>query len=220
MSSSNTILSIVAHADDSVLGCGGALSKYALEGKEVITIVFSYSERSTPYYRRDVVKKLTIDESTSADAIIGGSGVIFLGLRSGHFSTDSKERDISTTLQELILQYNPEKIFTHAPDDSHPDHRFVNSIVLECYDQLRLDRKIETDVYGFGIWRLFKSKHHLNPRLVIDISSTFQKKMSALDEFKNQKNRLSILKKVNYIKSFIKGLKRGLSRVEEFQKLR
>lgn len=36
------ILVIVAHSDDQMLGPGGTLVKYAKEGKEIHTVIFSY----------------------------------------------------------------------------------------------------------------------------------------------------------------------------------
>ena len=35
----NTILVIAAHPDDEVLGCGGAIARFAVEGCEVYTLI-------------------------------------------------------------------------------------------------------------------------------------------------------------------------------------
>ncbi|MFP4645203.1 MAG: PIG-L deacetylase family protein [Candidatus Woesearchaeota archaeon] len=217
---SDTIMVIVAHADDQVLGFGGSLAKYIVEGKTVVTVVFSYSERSAPHYKNDIIRERTIEESRAADKVLGGSGVTFLGLRSGHLEEDFRKNGAQSALRDLLLKHMPSKIFTHAIDDSLSDHKAVNRLLLGVYDNLKNERRLSSDVYGFGIWRLFRFKRRHSPRLVVDVSDTFSKKLRAIDVFKSQRPRLFILKIGVYVNALLRGLKHGAVFVEEFQKLR
>ncbi|MGM5481360.1 MAG: PIG-L deacetylase family protein [Nanobdellota archaeon] len=216
----DTVLAVVAHADDQVLGFGGSLAKYVSEGKRVITIVFSYSERSAPHYKQEIVRKRNVKESNAADKLLGGSGVLYLGLRGGHLRDDFWNHGGEQSLKGLLLKYKPFKIFTHAADDSHPDHRLVNKLLLETYDKLQVEKNFRTDIYGFGVWRLFRFKRRHSPRLVVDVSDTFRKKLRAIEVFKSQRNRLFVLKIGIYMYGLLRGLKHGTAFAEEFQKLR
>jgi LmbE family N-acetylglucosaminyl deacetylase len=51
MAKKGTVLVIVAHNDDHIIGAGGTLAKYAQEGKKVRTIIMSYGESSHPHLK-------------------------------------------------------------------------------------------------------------------------------------------------------------------------
>lgn len=210
------ILVIVAHSDDQMIGPGGTLKKYANEGKEIYTLIFSYGELSHPHFKKEVIQEIRVEESEKADRYIGGQGVKFLGLTEGKFQEEFKPKE----LEEVILNVNPTKIFTHAEDENHPDHVVVNRLVLELYDKLRKEDKLTCDVYAFDIWRLFQTKKRLSPKLVVDISDTFSNKVKAIEYFKSQKVALIMLKWSVYVKGFIIGLKHNIRFGEVFDKIR
>lgn len=210
------ILVIVAHSDDQMLGPGGSLIKYVKEGKEIYTIIFSYGELSHPHFKREVIQELRVEESRKADRFIGGKGVAFLGLNEGKFEAEFKPK----ALEKTLLKLKPTKIFTHAEDESHPDHVAVNKLVLELYDKLHEKNQLTCDIYAFDIWRLFQTKQRISPKLVVDISDTFSDKLKAIEFFKSQRVALIMLKWSIYVKAFIIGFKHNIRFGEVFDKLR
>jgi len=220
-----SILVICAHSDDQILGCGGAMAKYAKEGYDIYTIILSFGENVKPHLKREVITKLRVKESQRADKMIGGKGVLFMGLREMHFEEDFEGRKLDKTFQDMILKYNPVKIFTHAPDDAHPDHRAVLRLVYKAYRNLRLS----CELYTFEVWHLFNIKKRKKPRLVIDTTATFTKKVEALMTFKSQ---IKLSSFYNYlvlnnflfflvhIKDFINGIRYGYKYAEVFYKMR
>lgn len=214
-----SILVIVAHSDDQVLGPGGAVAKYAKDGEEVYTIIFSYGELSHPHFKKEIIGKVRVEEAEKADKLLGGKGVFFLGAGDGNIKEQWEE--LEKQIQTYILKYRPTKIFTHAEDEALPDHVFVNKITVGAYDQLRKRRKVTPiDIYSFGIWRFFKWKRRNNPRLIVDISEHFHKKLEALDVFKSQKVAMLALKWSVYLKAFVNGFKKGTQFAEVFYKIR
>jgi LmbE family N-acetylglucosaminyl deacetylase len=217
-----SILVICAHSDDQIFGLGGTLAKYAREGKEIHTIIFSFGERTHPHYKPEIIKKIRVQESQKADKIIGGQGVIFLGLREGKFLEDFHQGSIRKNLIRLIRKFNPDKIFTHSSDDVHEDHRAVNKIVLEIYDTIHCRAKVLT----FDIWNFFSLKEHDTPKLIVDISDTFNIKIKALKSFETQVNFFSymILNNILYlsmcIKTFLRGVKNDCRFAEVFRIVR
>jgi len=217
-----TILVVVAHSDDQILGPGGTLAKYIEEGKRVKTIIFSYGEMSHPYFKPEVIAKMRVKEAEDADKILGGDGVEFYGLPEGKFRTEFKKKNYSSKLKKAILDYKPIKIFTHANSESHPDHRAVHDLLLESYDDLHSKKLFTTDVYVFALYGI-KLTISKSPRLIIDISKYFSKKTNALRAFKSQ-HTIPLwwlwLKWAVYYKAFVSGLKLRVRFAEEFYKIR
>ncbi|MFA6072889.1 MAG: PIG-L deacetylase family protein [Candidatus Woesearchaeota archaeon] len=224
--SKGTILVVCAHSDDQVIGPGGAMAKYAREGYDVFTIIFSYGEGSHPHMKLSYVAKTRVLESKEADAIIGGKGVMFLALKDGHMKEDFTNKKMMDRFKRLLASYKPCKIFTHSIDDLFPDHRFVREIVLEACDSLSRKNIIDPEIYSFDIWNLWSLRKRTEPKLVVDISDTFKYKIRALHTFKSQINFFSHTILVNvlyllvYVKAFINGKKYGFKTAEVFYKIR
>lgn len=211
-----TILVICSHSDDQILGPGGALAKYAKEGKEVHTIILSYGEKSHPHFQRKVAVETRVEEAKKADAVIGGRGVVFLGLEEGKFKLHAEEKNAKDSIKKLIKKLKPSKIFTHTSDDPLPDHRATYRLVLELADEL----KYKGDVYSFAIWNPLKIRKRNLPKLVVDISDTFKTKINALNCFESQTLSLLFLLWSVYLKAIVNGLKNRCRFAEVFWKER
>lgn len=220
------ILVMCAHSDDQIIGPGGTMAKYAREGYNVHTIIFSYGEMSHPHMKKSYMAKVRVEESRAADKIIGGKGVLFLGLKDGAIKKDYQKKKMHKKLMNLLLKFSPEMIFTHSRDDLLPDHRFVREAVLKAYDELHKKKKLTSEVYSFDISNLWNILKRNKTKLVVDISKTFQYKTRALSEFKSQINFFSHTITVNllflsvYYRAYINGIKYKCRRAEIFYKLR
>jgi len=220
MGTDSWIFVIVAHSDDQIFGPGGTLIKYANQGKNILTIVFSYGVLANPHIKKEVIREMRFSESLEADKFIGGKKVIFFDMEEGKFLKQFYEQSYDEELKKLLIEYAPEKIFTHADDDNLPDHSAVNKLVLEVYDKLKTEEKIKSEVYTFGVWRFFKFTQRNNPRLIVDISTSFNQKVDALKIFKSQLNSMISLKWSVYFKAFLAGFKHNVGLAEEFYKER
>jgi LmbE family N-acetylglucosaminyl deacetylase len=220
------ILVVCAHSDDQVLGPGGAMAKYAREGYNVYTIIFSYGEGSHPHMKLSYVAKIRVAEAQEADVIIGGKGVIFLALKDINIKEDFRKKKMMERFKRQILAYAPEKIFTHSSDDVHPDHRFVRDVVLEACEGLARKGLLDPELYSFSVSNLWSAKEKALPRLVVDVSDTFKYKIRALHEFRSQINFFSYMITNNllylavYYRAFVNGLKYGFRAAEVFYRIR
>jgi LmbE family N-acetylglucosaminyl deacetylase len=197
------------------MGPGGTIAKLAREGAEIRTYVCSYGEMSHPHLNPIEIRRTRVLESKRADSLIGGSGIQFLGLAEGKFRQEFDERNLHQKLLRSIQQFKPDTIFTHSSDDPHPDHRVVHAIVLRIHDGLGFP----CEVYTFDIWNLFNLKRR-SPKLVVDVSSTFVRKLDALSTFKSQKVALFTLLWSVYVRAIIGGLRRGVRFAEVFYRVR
>ena len=220
--SQGRVLCICAHSDDQVFGPGATLAKYAKEGQDVFTIILSYGEMSHPHFKEDIIIKTRVEEAREADKVIGGKGVIFLGLKEGNFRASAEEKGAVKTLMEQFKTRKPTKILTHATDDPLPDHRAACAIVKEAYDQ----SGITCPLYTFDVWTPFSTKKRDAPRLIVDVTKTYRKKLKALGKFKSQLGVWGFLINIYYVyagtlwRNFSAGIKHGYRFAEVFYRLR
>jgi len=209
------VLVFVAHSDDQVIGPGGTIAKLAKEGVEVRTFVCSFGELTHPHLKAVEVRKMRVRESQQADKVLGGKGVFFMGMREGHFLEDFEEKRWHSKLLRHCKDFKPDRIFTHASDDPHPDHRAVHKMLLTVHKDLRYP----CEVYTFDVWNLFSLKRR-KPKLVVDISATFTRKLDAISMFRSQKVAVFVLLWSVYTKAFFNGLRRNCRYAELFHKVR
>ncbi len=219
MTKKETVLVIVPHNDDSIIGAGGTLAKYAQEGKKVRTIIFSYGESSHPHLKPKVIMEKRYKESIESDKILGGSGLVYLGLKEGKFLQQVRKKGMKKKLAYLIKRQKPEKIFTIGPGDMHPDHNAVWRIVQD----LIKDGTIKCDVYAFEIWSAVQTFKRDAPKLVVDVSSTYHLKVNALRAHKSQTKHIlpfiPALRFKMWIHALTQGWSHGCRYAEVFYKL-
>jgi len=216
MKKKETIVVFCAHNDDQIVGVGGTLAKYAEEGKKVYTAIFSYGESSHPHLKDYVTRNMRIKEAARSDKVLGGTGIYYFGLREGSFPKGIEENKVKKSIAQIIKKRNPSKIFTHSSDDPHPDHRAVNKVMNEILDEINY----KGDVYSFDVWNFVKLKERDNPKLVVDISKTFHKKVDSFKEHRSQKASIISLMWSIYLKAIVNGFNNHCRYAEVFYKIR
>lgn len=211
-----SVIVLCAHSDDQIFGVGGTLAKYAKEGKKAVIVVFSYGEKSHPWLKKKVTVKRRVKESQEAARLVGAEKTVFYGIEEGKFAEQIKKRKIGAKLKRLFKEHKPVKIFTHASDDHHSDHKAINKFVLDFCDKI----KYKGDVYSFDVWNPVKLKERNVPRVVVDISDTFKIKIKALKAFESQwVSLLSLLWSV-YYRAIKNGISNNCKYAEVFYKIK
>ncbi len=179
----DSVLFLCAHNDDQVIGGGGTIAKYVKEGKKVVTVIFSFGEFSLPHLQEKFSRKTRVIESKKAAKLLGESEVYYLALKEGEFKKEVQKKNIFNKVGIIIKRIKPSKIFTHSLDDPHPDHRQVYAFTMALVEKT----KFRGEVYTFNVWNLFLNlRKRNNPKLVVDISQTFKKKIEAFRKHKSQ----------------------------------
>jgi LmbE family N-acetylglucosaminyl deacetylase len=160
------VLAVGAHPDDIELGCGATLALFKKKGHEVFLLVLTKGEASgDPAVREKECKQ-------SADCI--GADKLFFGNLKDTKITDGVETIIE--IERFVNQVNPDIIFGHSYRDGHQDHRNAGMATLSA---TRNSKKV----------LLYESPAALRdfcPQLFVDVSSTFDVKLKALEAFGSQ----------------------------------
>ncbi|NTV23569.1 MAG: hypothetical protein HGA85_04300 [Nanoarchaeota archaeon] len=208
-----TVLVLCAHNDDNIIGAGGTIAKYAKEGKEVYTVVFSYGETSLPHLQEKISIKTRVAESKRAARMLGEKHIYYIGLKEGNFAKEINERNIISRISDIIRKLKPTKIFTHSIDDPHPDHQAVFRFVMQLANHI----DFHGHIYSFNVWNFFLNFRKRNsPRLVVDISDTFQIKVDAFKLHRSQKPAIFSLMWSVYLQAIMSGFRYNTKYAEVF----
>ena len=105
--------------------------------------------------------------------------------------------------------------FIHSKNDAHKDHKAVNKVVFEVLEELDTDKKI--NVYVFEVWNVL---NETKPRMYVEVSDTFGKKIEAMKKFKSQKVFIWTLMPPVIIRAIVCGFHAKCRYAERFYKIR
>lgn len=210
-----SILFFCAHNDDQIIGAGGTIAQYAMEGKEIYVYIFSYGEGSHPHLKRKVIIRERVMESKKSDKILGVKETVYFGIKEGRFASELSKGKMVSKIKKIIEYHMPSKIFTHSLDDPHPDHRAVYHSISS------ISRRIgfKGDLYSFEIWNVLNFRKTNCPKLVVDITDTFHKKVKAFRVHESQKFTIITLMWNIRLKALLNGFNNRVKYAEVFQRI-
>ncbi|MBX3258025.1 MAG: PIG-L family deacetylase [Chitinophagaceae bacterium] len=125
------IICVVAHPDDAEILCAGTLTRYAQSGHTVTIAVFTDGSMGDAVIKPAELSVIREKEARAAAGIIGAK-VIWGGIVDEHIFPDAAQR---LRMIDILREADPDVIFTHSPNDYHPDHRYVSQLVFDAYFQ-------------------------------------------------------------------------------------
>ncbi len=195
------ILAIFAHPDDlSFYSGSGTLARWAEEGHSVFTICCTNGEVGT--LRRDMTKEQVTEkrlkELKSANKILGIEEPILLNYPDAGFINGPELRE---KLVYFIRKLRADRVMTldpWTPYEVHPDHVVVGRMASEAATfasfPLLYSDQLKGDIEPYScseVWFMGFLGHQ--PNCYVDISSTLEKKMTALLKYEGS---LEILAKL------------------------
>ena len=204
------VLVLSPHTDDAELGCGGTISRFIEEKKNIFWVVFSTAEESLPEnVPKNILEKEFINVTKK------------LNLNKKNFSINrfkvrhllEKRQDILEILIKIRNKFNPDLVIGPSLNDFHQDHSVISNEMIRAY-------KTSSSIICYELpW------NHItfNTQLFIKLQDNhIGKKIDILESYKTQ-----IMKDRSYFsKDFIKGLARtrgvqiGVKYAEAFEVIR
>lgn len=220
------ILCIAAHPDDIEILCAGTLARYARAGHRVTMAIFTSGNMGDALIPPEELGRIREAESRTSAAIIGAE-LIWSAVMDEHVFPDREQRHI---MIDILREADPDVIFTHSPNDYHPDHRYVGQLVFDAYFQKGLPfipgqklpacRFATSQVYfmdnlgGIGFM----------PTEYVDITDVFDIKQQMLACHKSQFNAMQELASTNLsdmieVQARFRGLAAGCRYAEGFTRM-
>ncbi len=124
------------------------------------------------------------------------------GMADGFFRNDKEHQLL---LVKYIRRYQPDIVLANTLSDRHPDHGRGGRLIADACFLAGL-RKVETEWEGEPqtAWRPkrifhFQQDRNVPPAFIVDISSTFEKKMEAIKCYKTQFHDPNSTEPITYI---------------------
>lgn len=178
------ILVIAAHPDDAELGCGGTIIDFTSKGYSVSIIDCSEGELGS---RGTVEQRYA--ESQNADLVMGIKQRFNLQYPDGSLQNDQQ---LSKDLASYIRLIKPKILLFPPAFERHPDHEAVHKMCRSAYflsglKQVSLNHN-DITLEPYRPSRIFSyiQAYHQEPDFIVDISSSFRKKMEAIQCYSSQ----------------------------------
>ena len=202
-----TILVLAPHTDDGELGCGGTISRFIEEGKNVYYVAFSLCKKSLePGLMPDTLE----NEVKAATKILGiqpENLILF------DFDVRSFPQFRQELLDELILlkqKIKPDLVLLPNADDIHQDHNTIYNEGLRAFKN--------SSILGYELpWNNVTFHTTSFVRLNKENVSV---KMKALKEYKSQLHRDYLNDKFIESLAITRGVQIGAQYAEAFQLIR
>jgi LmbE family N-acetylglucosaminyl deacetylase len=205
------VLAVGAHPDDIELGCGATLVLFKRKGHEVYMLVLTKGEASGDSKVRE--KECRISAKTI------GVDKLFFGSLQDTRITDGIETIMA--IENVINMVKPDIVFSSSPKDAHQDHRNTGLASLSAARNLKKVFLYESPA----------ALREFCPQVFVDVGSTFDVKLKALEAFGSQANKVyfkgdhlnsksSIFPRVSYAAEGLarfRGFQAGVELAEAFE---
>ena len=195
------ILVLSPHIDDGILGAGGALHHFMLQGDEVHYVALSLSSTSIP-------TPVALNE---VDASIRSLGIS--ALKTYRFPTRDFPRNRQSLLDSLIQlrdRIKPDLVLTPSTFDIHQDHKVTTEEAIRAFKYYML--------LGYELpWN--NMQFRIGGQIALEKDSV-DAKVTALECFTSQKDRPYI--DPEFIRGWarMRGVQRGVDYAEVFEVIR
>ncbi len=215
-------LLVVSHPDDEILGFGGTGYKLCLNGETVQPVILcgQVSARDKKPIDKDL-----INDIKKANDYLGFNFPILGDFPNLKFNNVA-HIEIVQFIEKQIIEFEPDRIFTHFPNDLNDDHRQVSNAcqVAAKISQRNPIFKPVNALYFMEIlssteWSNSQSNLSFNPNIFIDITSSIDKKIKSLSYYRNVMRKPPHPRSDSVIKSLsiYRGTQIGFKNAEAFQ---
>ncbi len=216
------ILIVVAHPDDEVLGCGGMIAKYSKSHNIYSCILSGDVEARTKRPEIEVLKR-NIEQTEE----ILGIKKTFLGTFPNIAFNNVDHLKLVGFIEKIILEIQPEYIFTHHHNDLNNDH-YHTSIACQAAsrfyqrrdDIVPLNSLFFMEVLSSTEWAVSNTHSLFIPNTFIELSKEeFDKKMEALRAYTGIMRDRPHPRSVEVLESLaiLRGSQAGVNLAESFQ---
>lgn len=182
------VIAFGAHPDDCELGLGGTAAKYTKLGHKVKFISVTNGDAGHHLMGGAVLAQRRYKETQEVAKLAGIKYEVF-DIHDGQLMPTLDNRD---RVVEAIRKFQPDLIFTHRPNDYHPDHRYTSKLVQDAAYMVTvpnvsaLTNHLTSNPVIFYMSDNFTKPYPFQPDIVIGIDDVLETKMRMLDCHQSQ----------------------------------
>lgn len=185
-----SVLCIVAHPDDEILGVGGTLARHAQQDTDVHVCILSDGVTSRHDSNTETTRKEIKQRRKRAKQACEkiGATISLHNFPDNQFDTVSL-LDITQTIESEIDEHNPSTVYTHHYGDLNIDHELTCRATITATRPLAdspVKRVLAFETLSASEWAVPKSNNAFQPTLFVDISDHLQTKIDALSEYERE----------------------------------
>jgi len=217
-----TVLAVVAHPDDEVLGAGGTLARHSAGGDQVHLLFLADGTGSRGADERAVARRA--GAARSAASALGACEPSFLQFPDNRLDQIDL-LDIIQAIEPMIVKVAPGTIYTHHAGDLNIDHVICHRAVLTVCRPM--SRNSVRRIYGMEIpssteWSSPDAASAFLPTRFVDISATAGAKRRALEAYVEEMRPFPHPRSFEAIDSLAawRGASAGLKAAEAFTVIR
>jgi LmbE family N-acetylglucosaminyl deacetylase len=220
-----SILCVVAHPDDEVLGVGGTLARHAADGDEVHICILSDGVTSR-YDETDAadaeIKQRRQRAQQAADTL--GATVSLHGFPDNSFDTVPL-LDIVQTIEAEIAEHEPDTVYTHHYGDLNVDHELSCRATITATRPLAksdIKRVLAFETLSASEWSVPSPDNAFQPTSFVNVSDYLDIKADALSVYQRELRDPPHPRTVDTVvkNAEVWGSKAGVSAAEPFEVLR
>ncbi|MBE8398954.1 PIG-L deacetylase family protein [Leptospira borgpetersenii] len=219
------ILTVAAHPDDEILGCGATMARLSEEGYEIHILILAegLTSRENVRDRNSKLKELgeLAQTASKASEVIGAKFIEVLDFPDNRM--DSIDRlDIIKVVERKIEEIQPEIIFTHFKNDLNIDHRVTSDAVITACRPY--PKQVVKELYFFEVpsnteWQVGNQSETFNPNYFVSINETqMKKKINALKVYQSEMREFPHARSIEAINALVnwRGASIGVGMAEAF----
>lgn len=184
---------IVAHPDDAEFTVGGTVAKWAKAGCRVTYVVCTDGNAGSldPDMTREKLADIRRTEQRAACAILGVSELVFLGYDDGQLEpTLDLRRELVRVIRqykpEVVICWDPTRLFTDGDYINHPDHRAAAQAALDAAAPASGMPLLWPEVGAAHRVRQVYVYRNDQANVWVDVTETLDKKITALKQHASQ----------------------------------
>jgi len=177
------VAGICAHPDDAELTMGGTLAREASRGRRVALVDLTRGEagsRGTP--------ELRAQEAHRSARILGVAHRECVGLPDGGLASTTEQRD---AIVAVLRRLRPRVVLLQHAQQRHPDHASASQLVYDAayiggLRHYRPDLGVAFRPFKLLYAVTMTEARDVRPTLVVDVTSTWNQKLQAIQAFESQ----------------------------------
>lgn len=183
-------LTIAAHPDDEVLGCGSTMARLASEGHDVHILILGEGATSRVDSPDDAASDVAAlrRQAGEAGALLGAKSVTFKSFPDNRFDQVAL-LDIVKVIESHISDLQPDVVFTHHGSDLNVDHRLTAQAVVTATRPMVGTPVLE--VLAFHIpssteWSFGVAGDSFRPDVFFDVDGHIAAKTAAMEIYEEE----------------------------------